>query len=297
MCARSDRVPLNLEEFLRQSAGHGPCVGVNSTSASLIPAAGVEFRTVDAGRIVTLDTLFDAFARAWDFPPSFAQYRNKDAFNDWMRDFGNLTNPSLTKPPTTGYLTELRDAQLFLVEQPETFSWFANKVSLYRDYYRDGADPQAAFGLLLSAPNKRLIEEVRNRWIGVGIEVATVTAIGIGAGEAGREILTTPNDVSAPEGAAKYKSLIDQFINGQISAYDFQSFYLTRFKNEEEMIGGDEFDILEYLFTSADGYVADPELRSRILAENPDARKYGQGLDDEELRADAREAYRKLFGE
>ncbi len=54
-------------------------------------------------------------------------------------------------------------------------------------------------------------------------------------------------------------------------------------------------DILQYLFTSADGYVADPEARRAILAENPELRKYGQGLDDEELRADARETYQRLF--
>jgi hypothetical protein len=41
--------------------------------------------------------------------------------------------------------------------------------------------------------------------------------------------------------------------------------------------------------------VADPELHRRILAENPDFRKYGQALDDEELRACARDAYRQLF--
>jgi Bacterial self-protective colicin-like immunity len=105
------------------------------------------------------------------------------------------------------------------------------------------------------------------------------------------------DDAPAPKWKAKYKSLIAQFINRQISAADFESTYLKMFKNEEEIIGGEEFDILEYLFTSADGYVADPELRSRILTENPDSRKYGQGLDDEELRADAREAYRQLFGE
>jgi hypothetical protein len=105
------------------------------------------------------------------------------------------------------------------------------------------------------------------------------------------------DDALAPKWRSKYKSLISQFVNHQISAADFESAYLKMFKNEEEIIGGEEFDILEYLFTSADGYVADPELRSRILAENPNARKYGQGLDDEELRADAREAYRKLFGE
>ena len=98
-----------------------------------------------------------------------------------------------------------------------------------------------------------------------------------------------------PESIAKYKALISQFINGQISASDFQEAYLTMFKNEEPIGIKDVFDVLEYLFTSADGYVADPEVRTKILAENPDLRKYGQALDDEELRADAREAYRQLF--
>jgi hypothetical protein len=102
---------------------------------------------------------------------------------------------------------------------------------------------------------------------------------------------------SAPKGIAKYKTLISHFINGQISASDFQNSYLKMFKNEEDIELGDEFDILEYLFTSADGYVADPESRSYLRAKYPEFRKYGQGLDDEELRADAREAYRQLFGE
>ena len=101
----------------------------------------------------------------------------------------------------------------------------------------------------------------------------------------------------APNLIAKYKTLIYQFINHQISAPDFESSYLKMFKNETEIIGGDAFDILEDLFTSTDDYVADPELRSRLLAENLDFQKYGKPLDDEELRAEAREAYRQLFGE
>lgn len=105
-----------------------------------------------------------------------------------------------------------------------------------------------------------------------------------------------PDRESSLNGIEKYKKLISQFINREISASDFQSSFLKMFKNELDLIEGDEFDILQYLFTSADGYVADPELRSRMLAENPDLRKYGQALDEEELRADAREAYRKLFG-
>jgi Barstar (barnase inhibitor) len=166
---------MNLEEFLVQAVDHGPCVGVHaSTPSPLILPAGVELRTVNGARITTQDTLFDAFAEAWHFPPRFAHNHSKDAFNDWMRDFDNLTNPALDKPPAPGYLTDVTDAQLFLIEQPETFSWFANKMPFYRDYYRDGADPPAAFGLLLSAPAGRL-DEVRDRWLAVDVQVATVT--------------------------------------------------------------------------------------------------------------------------
>jgi hypothetical protein len=99
-----------------------------------------------------------------------------------------------------------------------------------------------------------------------------------------------------PAALSKYKTLMSQFIKGEISASSFQSSYLTMFQNEEPLGNQEVFDVLQYLFTSADGYVADPETRSAILAENPKLRKYGQGLDDEELLADARDAYRQLFG-
>ena len=102
--------------------------------------------------------------------------------------------------------------------------------------------------------------------------------------------------VFVTESLAKYKTLISEFLKGQISASDFQHRYLTMFKNEEPIGSQEVFDVLEYLFTSADGYVADPESRRNLLAEHPEWRKYGQGLDDEELRADAREAYEQLFG-
>jgi len=166
---------MNLDEFLLGAADHGPCVGMRVTAAPLPPAAGVEIRTVDAASITTLDTLFDAFAEAWNFPPRFAQYRNKDAFNDWMRDFDNLTNPYLSKPPASGYLTNVINAHLLLTEQSDTFSWFASKIRTYREYYRDGVDPPAAFGLLLSAPAGRL-DEVRERWLAADIQVAAVAA-------------------------------------------------------------------------------------------------------------------------
>jgi Bacterial self-protective colicin-like immunity len=107
----------------------------------------------------------------------------------------------------------------------------------------------------------------------------------------------TMGDSPSSDVLAKYKALISGFIHHDTSASDFESGYLKMFKEETEIFGQDVFDILEDLFTSADGYVADPELRKELLASNPDLRKYGQGLDDEELRAAAREAYRQLFGE
>jgi Barstar (barnase inhibitor) len=138
-------------------------------------AAGVEVRTVNGAHIKTLDALFDAFAEVWHFPPGFARRRNEVAFDDWMRDLDNLTNPALDKPPAPGYLTDIINAHLFLDEEPEVFSWFANSIPFYRDYYRDGAEPPAAFGLLVSAPAGRL-DEVREQWLAVGVQVATVTA-------------------------------------------------------------------------------------------------------------------------
>ena len=92
-----------------------------------------------------------------------------------LRDFDNLINTASGKPAAPGYLTDITDAHLILTEQPDLFPWFAEIMPFYRDYYRDEADPPAAFALLLSAPAGRL-DEVRERWLAVGAQVATVTA-------------------------------------------------------------------------------------------------------------------------
>ena len=163
---------MNLDEFLSQAGDHGPCVGIHETSTAVRPPAGVELRTIDGAHTKTLDALFDAFAEAWHFPPWFG--RNKDAFNDFMRDLDNMVNTATGRPPASGYLTDITDAHLVLADQPEAFSWFAKKMPFYRDYYRDEASPPAAFGLLLSAPPDQL-HEVRERWLNVNVPVATLT--------------------------------------------------------------------------------------------------------------------------
>jgi Barstar (barnase inhibitor) len=164
---------VNLDEFLSQAGDHGPCVGVRpAVSTAVAPPTGVELRTIDGEHTKTLDALYDAFAEAWHFPPWFG--RNKDAFNDFMRDLDNMVNTATGRPPAPGYLTDVTNAHLILADQPEAFSWFAKKMPFYRDYYRDEASPSAAFGLLLSAPPDQL-HEVRQRWQSVGIPIATVT--------------------------------------------------------------------------------------------------------------------------
>jgi hypothetical protein len=95
--------------------------------------------------------------------------------------------------------------------------------------------------------------------------------------------------------AEKYRNLIYEFMNGDISAADFQTRYMRMFKQDDDIELGEEFDILEYLFTSADGYVEDPEARSYLREKYPAFRAAGQGLNEDELRAEAREAYRQLF--
>jgi hypothetical protein len=164
---------MNLEQFVSQAAGHGACVGIlGETMLPLVPPAGFELRKIDGLRTKTRDALYDAFAEAWHFPRWFG--RNMDAFDDVMRDLDNMVTTATGRPQSPGYLTLITNAHLILAEQPELFSWFANTMPFYRDYYRDELSPPAAFGLLLSAPTSEL-DGVRRRWQAAGVPVVTVT--------------------------------------------------------------------------------------------------------------------------
>jgi hypothetical protein len=81
-----------------------------------------------------------------------------------------------------------------------------------------------------------------------------------------------------------YRDLIHRFIIGEISADEFETDYLIRFKDDPNQVTGDEFDILDELFADVDDYVSDPTLREST-----------GGISGEELRARARDAYSRLF--
>ena len=81
-----------------------------------------------------------------------------------------------------------------------------------------------------------------------------------------------------------YKDLIHRFVAGEISADEFETDYLTRFKDDPNQVTGEEFDILDGLFADVDDYVSDPALRETT-----------GGISGEELRARARDAYSRLF--
>jgi hypothetical protein len=166
---------MDLDEFLSKAGGDGPCVGILAAPAAT-PAvpAGIELRTIDATQIASLDQLFDAFSLARHFPASFVRYRNRDAFNDWMRDFDNLCNPALDRPPAAGYVTHLANAHRLLPDEDGIFAWFAAAIGFYRDYYRDDLDPPASFALLLSVPAERR-DEVGARWRAASVPTQAVT--------------------------------------------------------------------------------------------------------------------------
>ena len=83
-----------------------------------------------------------------------------------------------------------------------------------------------------------------------------------------------------------YKPIIERFVAGEISATQFEDEFLTYFKADSNQVPGGDFDVLDALFADVDEYVDDPTLRAEV-----------GGLDENELRNRAREAFRRLYGE
>jgi len=83
----------------------------------------------------------------------------------------------------------------------------------------------------------------------------------------------------------RYKPMLERFISGESSADEFETRFLSYFKSDKNQVVGDEFDVLDRLFADVDEYVGDPDLRAA-----------GRGIDENELRSRARQAYVRLFG-
>jgi hypothetical protein len=93
-------------------------------------------------------------------------------------------------------------------------------------------------------------------------------------------------DASISRMLENYRDLIHRFVIGEITADEFEADYLARFKDDPNQVIGEKFDILDELFADVDDYVRDPALR-----------KSTDGISGEELRARARDAYARLFGD
>jgi hypothetical protein len=91
-------------------------------------------------------------------------------------------------------------------------------------------------------------------------------------------------DASVSRMLERYRDLIHRFVIGEISADEFETDYLARFKDDPNQVIGEEFDILDELFADVDDYVSDPTLREST-----------GGISGEQLRARARDAYTRLF--
>jgi hypothetical protein len=92
--------------------------------------------------------------------------------------------------------------------------------------------------------------------------------------------------------ADKYLPLMSKFISGEMSVVDFQTSYLSLFKNESERLDSASFKILDMLFGDIDSFVLDSGLRAELESQNP-----GFYLDELTLRrrvADACEDLRKF---
>jgi Bacterial self-protective colicin-like immunity len=81
-----------------------------------------------------------------------------------------------------------------------------------------------------------------------------------------------------------YRESVPRFVIGDISADEFETGYLARFKGDPSQMVGEQFDILSDLIADVDDYISDPAPREST-----------RGISCEELRARARDAPTRLF--
>lgn len=71
----------------------------------------------------------------------------------------------------------------------------------------------------------------------------------------------------------KYVNLAEKFVDGRLTAPDFERLYLRLFESEQRALSEDAFVVVERNFYAVEDYVAEPGLRTS-----------GADLDDEGLR-------------
>ena len=81
---------------------------------------------------------------------------------------------------------------------------------------------------------------------------------------------------------AEYQDLISRFVSGRFGVAEFETGYLRMFKEDSTIWPDAEYEILNDLFSAVDAYCENPALRQPI------------SLDEEQLRAEARDALRAL---
>jgi len=79
-----------------------------------------------------------------------------------------------------------------------------------------------------------------------------------------------------------YVTNIKQFVDGEISASQFEESYSNIFKNHENLLPENVFEILNELFLDIDAYCSDPELMEE------------DDIDDQELMRRAELALERL---
>jgi hypothetical protein len=89
--------------------------------------------------------------------------------------------------------------------------------------------------------------------------------------------------------AQDYRELLDRFLEGDMSASEFQQKYLEKFKAETRWLGSPLFELLDGLFGDVDSFVADPKLLAELQATIPDFY-----LDEQSLRDRVAEVSRQL---
>ncbi|MFW0794184.1 barstar family protein [Gordonia sp. CPCC 205515] len=158
--------PVSLRQFLSDGPSV-PCAGVAAPQRSFRIPTDLRHRTIDAGTMPTVTTLLDGFARAWDFPSHFG--RNKDAFDDCMRDLDSDVHGAAA----AGYLTVISHAELLLADEPDELGWFAGSLAFYAEHYREVADPRATFAVLLLT-TETLLPDVIDRWLATGFPIVEI---------------------------------------------------------------------------------------------------------------------------